>query len=647
MSSSSKTISSGPVWMRSLLVQHGQGVGRIFILHGNINDLVYYPIESNDYLKVPRPFRHFLVYGLLKGLFVQTSNSENSVGPFGPVVYVSPTIPPTLYYLDESWAVRHVLLDEAKFREHLQNWCHGSQGNFAQQVRSDPIPRPPDIVSFLLRFEELMETSEGLVVILDFLEKITPRDDTEGRAEEIIRRLALSHRLKRTRNMLIGLTVSQDALSRFLMDSHSGIMSIHVPLPTVEERETFLCYWKNPLLDYNLKLQMAAFEGEEDGNEGERIKHLAGLSRGFRLVDLEAMVRLAKVRHPEGHLSLELFKEHKARIIREQSDQILEEISPEFSFDDIGGLEYAKNYFKRVAKMMGAVQGDASKAKYVPKGVLLVGPPGTGKTILAQAVAREARTNLVRMGDIRGPYVGQSEMRMSATLRLLKELAPVVVFVDEIDQTLGRRSEGLEGDSGVNRRLFGKLLEFMGNDDYRGDVLWIAATNRPDLLDEAMLSRFDTVMAIVPPYDVEDRASIIETMASRFQMDFDEGLKANLKKVAEAMGELPGRAISTLMAKAADLAAGKAITTQNVEEAIKLYKPNLNQRSYDEQTIRALIAVNFTDMMPPCNVFPKRLAPYVEQAIREKSNMPLEECLRLIMDPQSAFYLQSQNEGMA
>jgi len=131
---------------------------------------------------------------------------------------------------------------------------------------------------------------------------------------------------------------------------------------------------------------------------------------------------------------------------------------------------------------------------------LFVGPPGTGKTVLAEAFAKDAGVNFVRPLDIKSMWVGESEKRMSRFLNALRDLSPVVVFIDEFDQNQGQRG-GFDGDSGVSRNLFKKMLEIMSDTSQRGKILWIFASNRPDLIDAAMKrpGRCDLRIPFLPP----------------------------------------------------------------------------------------------------------------------------------------------------
>jgi SpoVK/Ycf46/Vps4 family AAA+-type ATPase len=684
-----------PKWWNTLQQQHGQGIGRVFILYNNVNDIVYYPCseeqDSTDlYYISPHPFRDMLMHILAVE------------GGFGPILYYSPTSPLSLFYLNKDRIHSHTCVDLKKLEKELKK-IHLKEvsqekddektpfwDNFAKKVGTEQrnIQEKLDV---LFNIEPLLEQifpEHKLVLILDFFEKITTQQEggSDFQTEEIIRRWALSDRLKRTENLVIGMTVDFESLPRLIRTSDSRIQSIEVPVPGPEERRKFLSYWRNPsFADRGLAIKIAGpdkggFEPVDDEGkkeveiQKERETVLANITKGFRLLNLDTMCRTANTEEYGSFVNEKLLKKQKAALISEESVGLLEEITLKHTFKDIGGLEYATEYFRKVAANIPLVAQKEGKKRSVPKGILLVGPPGTGKTILAEALAGAASITLVKLGDIQASFIGQSEQNMTRALNLLKELAPVVVFVDEIDQSLGRRSTGTEGDSGVSRRLFGKILEFMGDNKNRGKVLWVAASNRPDILDEAMISRFDTVMAILPPYALEECKKIIKIMENRVEeISYSTDFIDNLDGIATKLSGMPGRAVETLIRKAADLAVeegkiaeqeketavdvseckdapNKAIGLDNekvfiesrhVNEAIKLYKPNTNIKEIDAQTIRAIMAVNFTDLLPDDpNLYPSRLRPFIKRALTEepKSNQPLLECLNEIFNPDGTLY---------
>jgi transitional endoplasmic reticulum ATPase len=157
-----------------------------------------------------------------------------------------------------------------------------------------------------------------------------------------------------------------------------------------------------------------------------------------------------------------------------------------------------------------------------PKGILLYGPPGTGKTLLAKAVATESEANFIA---VKGPeflnkWVGESEKAVRETFRKARQASPCVIFMDEIDSIAPERGTG--GDSNVTERVISQMLTEMDGLESLNDVVVIAATNRPDIMDPALLrpGRFDKSIYIGPP-DTESRKSIFGIHTSKRPLDDD------------------------------------------------------------------------------------------------------------------------------
>ncbi|MDR0523445.1 MAG: CDC48 family AAA ATPase [Candidatus Methanoplasma sp.] len=189
---------------------------------------------------------------------------------------------------------------------------------------------------------------------------------------------------------------------------------------------------------------------------------------------------------------------------------------PDVKWDDIGALESAKQELKEAVEWpikYGKVfrHMDAKP----PKGILLYGPPGTGKTMLAKAVATESEANFI---SVKGPeflskWVGESEKAVRETFRKARQASPCVVFMDEIDSIAPQRGTG--SDSNVTERVISQMLTEMDGLEAMNDVVVIAATNRPDIMDPALLrpGRFDKSILIGPP-DLESRKAIFRIHAA-------------------------------------------------------------------------------------------------------------------------------------
>jgi len=186
-----------------------------------------------------------------------------------------------------------------------------------------------------------------------------------------------------------------------------------------------------------------------------------------------------------------------------------------------------------------------------PKGILLYGPPGTGKTLLAKAVATESQANFI---SVKGPeflskWVGESEKAVRETFRKARQAAPCVVFMDEIDAIAPVR--GRSSDSGVTERVISQLLTEMDGLETLHNVVVIAATNRPDIIDPALLrpGRFDRLVFISTP-DLEARKEILKIHTKGKPIDKD----VDLDKLASKMENYTGAEIAAVCNEAVMLA---------------------------------------------------------------------------------------------
>jgi SpoVK/Ycf46/Vps4 family AAA+-type ATPase len=336
-------------------------------------------------------------------------------------------------------------------------------------------------------------------------------------------------------------------------------------------------------------------------------------------------------------LKMEHVQKTKAEVIQAQSADLLEIVPPMRGFNEIGGLDNLKRYLQKRTRLML----NAQYSPLVPSGLLLAGPPGTGKTIIAEALALESGFNLVKMRSIQDKWVGSSERNLELVLNLLKDLHPVVVFIDEIDQAMVRRDTGSSGDSGVGARMFARLLEEMSNAVNRGRILWVAATNRTDIIDEAMLRRFDRVVPLLTP-DESESCRILATMINMIikqsggnirvayggdlaqsgtldEQGHSNPTQADLDKflpVARITSErgLTGAGIEIIVRRAVELAYEEMIDRQDTNKtlppqppivesrhllhAVADFKPNHNRTVYDYQSLLAIRACNFQSVIP-------------------------------------------------
>ena len=231
-------------------------------------------------------------------------------------------------------------------------------------------------------------------------------------------------------------------------------------------------------------------------------------------------------------------------------------------------------------------------------GILLCGPSGTGKTLLVNALAKSSGFNCVKidMSRILGQYVGESEKNFKKCLLGAQSQQPVIVFVDEID-TAFRRGES--GDSGVSRNIFSEFLQFTGNTNNRGKVIFIAATNRPDLLDPALkrAGRFDKKIPILLP-EASERADIFRIIIRKYGFETDI---TDFMPFAKDTENYTGAEIETVVRKAYELASedekeGSVITAEILKMAIEKCRPSTQQVEF--MTMLAIRETDDKDLLP-------------------------------------------------
>jgi cell division protease FtsH len=265
---------------------------------------------------------------------------------------------------------------------------------------------------------------------------------------------------------------------------------------------------------------------------------------------------------------------------------------PKTTFNDVAGVDEAIEELQEVKEyLQNPAKFQAMGAK-IPRGVLLFGPPGTGKTLLARAVAGEAGVPFYSISgsDFVEMFVGVGAARVRDLFEQAKQSAPAIVFIDEIDAVGRHRGAGLGGGHDEREQTLNQLLVEMDGFDQRTAVILMAATNRPDILDPALLrpGRFDRHVTIDRP-DLEGRKGILKVHARG--KPFDETV--SLETIAKRTPGFTGADLSNVINEAALLAARwgkKAISSKEVEEAIDrvLAGPERKSRVMSEREKRVI-----------------------------------------------------------
>ncbi len=372
------------------------------------------------------------------------------------------------------------------------------------------------------------EQNAPSIIFIDEIDSIAPkREEVSGDVEKrvVSQLLTLMDGLQsRGKIVVIGATNRPNALDPALRRPGRFDREIEIGIPDEQGRlEVLQIHTRGmPLTDVDLQ-------------------SIARVTHGFVGADLEALSKEAAMRSlrrilPEINLEQSRIPAeilNKIKVTRSDFDDALKDVQPSamrevsiqrpsVKWQDIGGLEQVKD------ELAEAIEWPLKHADLFtqadvqpPKGILLYGPPGTGKTMIAKAVATNSEANFI---SVKGPellskWVGESEKGVREIFRKARQAAPCVVFFDELDAIAPRRG-GSEGDSHVTERVISQMLtEMDGLEDLKGVVV-IGATNRPDIIDEALLrpGRFDRILEVPVP-DKEARRQILQIHAKKKPID--------------------------------------------------------------------------------------------------------------------------------
>ncbi|MCU0862003.1 MAG: CDC48 family AAA ATPase [Methanomassiliicoccales archaeon] len=367
-------------------------------------------------------------------------------------------------------------------------------------------------------FKQAQENAPSIIFI-DEIDSIAPkRDEVTGETERrvVAQLLALMDGLEgRGKVVVIGATNRPNALDPAIRRPGRFDREIEINIPNRNGR---------------LEILQIHTRGMPLASDVD-LERLADLTHGYAGADLSALAKEAAMRSlrriiPELDLELEVIpmevlnkinvsKDDFFAALREMQPSAMREVlieSPNVHWDEIGGLEDAKRELREAVEWP-LKYGLAFEHMHAtpPKGILLYGPPGTGKTLLAKAVATESEANFI---NVKGPeflskWVGESEKAVRETFRKARTAAPCIIFLDEVDAIAPTR--GGDADSHVTERVISQMLTEMDGLESLHNVVVIAATNRPDMLDTAMLrpGRFDRLVKIGAP-DLEARKQIFK-----------------------------------------------------------------------------------------------------------------------------------------
>ncbi len=491
-----------PAWAAELANLYFSGTTCVFVLHGNVHDLVRLPDGGAD-----------RYCGLTDFLVSQVFGRWDLV----------------LGY-DLSRGLRALAADDAERLRAMSQYLVARWGEPATW------PRDPD--KALLGLDAFIERNlleepparKSVALVFDYAQFLVPTSDldslAQGRAARLVRFLSWAQNplIKRVNTAFVLVVDRLSELNERLVQS-PHVATIEIPLPDEQERAKFI-----PVAAGEDLTKLTDFAAGQ----------LAELSNGLMLTNLSVV--LTQAGRSGKWLDAVRFRELKKSMIERQCQGLVEIIEPKHTLDLVVGLDAAKHRLQQDAKWI--TDGELESA---PMGYLICGPVGTGKTFLAECYAGSIGIPCLVLRNFRSKYVGETEGNLEQVLRVLRSLGPLVVIVDEADAALGNRQAS--GDSGTSARVFSMIASQMGDTRYRGQIIWMLLTSRPDLLpiDLKRQGRAEVHIPLFYPAKAEDIEEMLRAMAKKNKLQ----LAADAIPPVDPAKRLSGADLESVMLSAA------------------------------------------------------------------------------------------------
>jgi SpoVK/Ycf46/Vps4 family AAA+-type ATPase len=287
------------------------------------------------------------------------------------------------------------------------------------------------------------------------------------------------------------------------------------------------------------------------------------------------------------------FRRLKRSMIERQCQGLVEFVEPAHTLDMVAGVQAAKQRLREDAELILSHRYESA-----PMGYLICGPVGTGKTFLAECYAGSIGIPCLTLRNFRSKYVGETEGNLEQVLTVLRSLGPMVVIIDEADAALGNRSA--DGDSGTSSRVFSMISSQMGDTRYRGQIVWMLLTCRPDLLpiDLKRQGRAEVHIPLFYPRGDEDILAMCQAMARKNKMPLADDALLHLPS---ARHQLSGADLESILlsARRRSLAAGREVVAHlDVAEAFQDFVPSAQGLEKELQELAAVLECTQLRLLP-------------------------------------------------
>jgi SpoVK/Ycf46/Vps4 family AAA+-type ATPase len=540
-----------PAWAAELSERYFSGSTSLFVLHGNVHDVV--PLSADG-----------ASYGGLADFL-----AEQVFGRWDLVLY---------YDLARGLRV-FAGRDGARLKDMVVR-CNEKLGDLAA-ARKDSATAFALLDRFVQNNIMAGDESVSAAILIDHASFLLPSGEpgrlSPAASQQVVTLLnwAASPHVKRLNMAIVLMDESAAALSERIT-SNPYVSDIEVPMPDEAARGRFL----------HFALEGRDIQTASDYSESE----LTRLTAGISCVDINVLVQSAF--ESGRRLDAARMRRLKKELIERQCRGLLEFMEPKWNTDVLVGHAPVRQRLREDAQLLQ--RGDTQT---LPMGYLVCGPVGTGKTFLAQCMAGEMGAPCVILKNFRSKYVGETEGNLERVLGVLRAMGPVVVVVDEADAALGNREQ--EGDSGTSSRVFSLIAAQMGDTRFRGKILWMLLTSRPDLLpiDLKRQGRAEVHIPLFYPSAVEEIRAMFQAMGRK------AGVQLSAEEIPEihSVGRLSGADIEGIVTRAARrgrLRGESGIGKDALQRELADFLPSLDGLEKEMQEIAAMLECTDAEFLP-------------------------------------------------
>ncbi len=545
-----------PPWAQEFARKYFTKTIAAFILHGDIRDVV--PTENRDGTRIYPPLRDFLTDDLFAARDV-------------------------VVFYDRSAGIHFA--DEAS-KNDFTRALSGHDAVFGTEYKKNLPKDPPRVFSLLENYFRLrLSSGTRVACIIDYAETIAPMAEASMYSAED--RQALVYLQKWTRDSLFLesdftltlLTENLTDLNQQLVQSpHTA--EIYVPIPEEDDRHSYV--------DWALEERNDTFEAHSDISPSALASNTAGLN----FTQLRTI--LADVLENKNRLTSDTLSDLKKEFIEAEAYGLLEFIETDDTLDLVAGHTEAKKHLRQAAQAVQTGQHDV-----LPMGYLVSGPVGCGKTFLINCFAGEIGIPMVKLKNFRSQWQGVTEGNLEKILNLLEAMTPVAVMIDEADAALGDRN--MQGDSGVNQRVFSQIVSFMSDPKHRGRVIWFLVTARPDLMpvDLKRQGRAEEHLSLFYPSTRADREELLQVMMDRTGVELP--MDDMPRELLEGEQTYSGADMEAILTRAAFRAAGtetEPVTPDLLQDTVNDFIPPTYPTEVELQQLAAVLECTSRDLLP-------------------------------------------------